>query len=347
MNLSLNTLPGALVLLVCLTSPLAADVVETRSGARLVGTVTAIDGSTITLETDYAGEISVKQEEVVRLETDRPQVYRLSGGTVMAGTLATTDRNELQIRGGDGVVTTRVGNLAASWPVEGEDPAMTALRRRWEYEAGVDITGKSGNSSQLGTSVNAAAALKSGDDTLQFYTAYNRQKSEGVKSVDQFKAGIDYQNNIGGSRYSWYVRDEGGFDRIKGIDLYNIAAAGFGYDFVREEHHTLTGRVGLSFRYEGYEDPMAEDVRSAGLDLGLKQEIEFARGELTNSLSVVPAFDDFGNFRALHDSFYEVPIAASHWKLRMGVSNDYSSEPPPGREELDTTYYTRLVLKFE
>lgn len=348
MKRPLNTfrvaLASAALSITCSTA--TADVVETRNGARLVGTVTTIGDAAVTLDTEYAGTLSIKQEEIVRLEVDRPQVYRLSGGTVMEGTLATTGDGQVQIRGRDGMVTTSVGNVAASWAPDDEDPAVAVLRRRWEYEAGVDITGKSGNSSQLGTSVNAQAVLKSGQDTLQFYTAYNRQKSEGVKSVDQLKAGIDYQNNFRG-RYSWYVRDEGGFDRIKEIELYNIAAAGLGYDFIKEDHHTLTGRFGLSFRYEGYEDPLAEDVRSAGLDFGLKQEVEFAQGELTNSLSVVPAFDDFANFRALHDSFYEVPLAAAHWKLRLGISNDYSSEPPPGRKKLDTTYYTRLVLRFE
>ena len=44
-----------------LTSALLADVVETKNGARLVGTVTKIDGSHVTLATEYAGTLTIKQ----------------------------------------------------------------------------------------------------------------------------------------------------------------------------------------------------------------------------------------------------------------------------------------------
>lgn len=331
----------------CATSAaLLADTVETRNGARLVGTVKKIDGSTITLETEYAGTISIKQDEVTSVVTDNPQFYRLSGGTVMQGTLNTAPGGELQIVGQDGTISTRVGNVAASWAPGGEDPAVTALRRNWSYEVGLDITGKTGNSEQEGAAITARATLKTPQDTLAFYGAYNRQVSDDVKSADQFKAGIDYQNNFSG-RFSWYLRDEGGFDRIKDIDLYNVAAAGAGYDFIKEPNHILTGRAGLSYRYEGYGDPTAEDVSSAGLDLGLRHSLTLANGTLNTTISFVPAFDDFGNYRALHDSSFEIPITASLWKLRIGLSNDYSSEPPAGREELDTTYYTRLILNWD
>jgi hypothetical protein len=323
-----------------------ADVVETRNGARLVGTVTGMDGTVVTLNTDYAGTLAIKQSEVVSVTTETPQFYRLSGGTVMQGTLQTNSAGQLLIAGQDGTITTQVANVAASWGPTGEDPAVATLRRKWRYEAGVDISGKDGNSQQLGTALSGRATLKTPQDTLEFYTAYNRQKSDGVKSADQFRLGVDYQNNFAG-RTSWYMRDEGGFDRIKDIDLYNVAAVGLGYDAIKKLNQTLTLRAGLSYRYEGYGDPLAEDVSSAGLDFGLKHDLTLPNSRLSNSLTYTPAFDDFGNFRIIHDSGYEMPIAASQWRLRIGLANDYTSRPPVGREKMDTTYYTRLILNWE
>ena len=66
-----------------------------------------------------------------------------------------------------------------------------------------------------------------------------------------------------------------------------------------------------------------------------------------NRLSFVPPFDDFGNFRLTHESFYEIPLSIPAWKLRLGISNDYNSEPGAGVEELDTSYFTRLVLTWK
>ncbi len=329
-----------------LATSVQADVVETRGGARLVGTVSSIDGTTVQLETDYAGTLAIKQSEVVAISTDNPRFYRLAGGTVLQGTVSTDTSGQLVIAGQEGSVSTPVGGLAATWGPTGEDPAVSALRRKWKYEAGIDISGKDGNSSQLGTAISGRAVLKTSQDALEFYTAYLREKSDGTKSADQFKLGVDYQNNFAG-RTSWYMRAEGGFDRIKDIDLYTIAAAGLGYDFIKKPNQTLTGRAGLSYRYEGYGDPLADDVSSAGLDFGLKHELTRDNWAITNSLSYVPAFDDFGNYRVTHDSGFEMPIAASQWKLRIGIANDFTSEPPAGREELDTTYYTRLILNWE
>jgi hypothetical protein len=187
--------------------------------------------------------------------------------------------------------------------------------------------------------------LKTPEDTLQFYSGYDRQVSDGTKSADQFKAGVDYQHNLAG-RWSWYARDEGGFDRIKDIEIYNVAAVGVGYDFIKEPKHILTGRAGLSYRYEGYVNPATTDLSSAGLDFGLNHEYEMANSRIVNRLSYTPTFNDFANFRIIHESFYEIPLVAPNWKLRLGVSNDYNSKPGTGVERLDTAYFTRFVLNW-
>jgi putative salt-induced outer membrane protein YdiY len=332
-------------LLVSAAVRLAADVVETKNGARIVGTVTKIDAGNVLVSTDYAGDLSVKQSEVTGITTDGPITVRLASGTVLAGKV-TTANGAMKIAGPDGELSTSVDRVAATWAVGAEDPQLVAKERHWAYEAAVDITGKTGNSEQLGTAVSARATLKTDQDTLQFYTGYNRQVVDGQKSADQFKAGVDYQNNFSG-RKSWYVRDEGGFDRVKDIDLYNLAAAGLGYDFIKEDLHTLTGRAGVAFRYEGYHNPATEDVKEAGLDFGLNHEWTFKNSKLVNRLSYDPGFNDFSNFRLSHESYYEIPLAIPFWNLRLGVSNDYNSKPGEGVERLDTTYFTRLVLNWQ
>jgi hypothetical protein len=335
-----------LATLALLASPLWADVIETKSGARLVGTVVKIDGAGVTLSTDFAGDIVVKQSEVVSVQTDKPQVYRLAGGTVLEGTLASTGGGAVDIVGADGKVSTDVSKIAMSWPSGARDPEIASLDRQWAYEAAAEITGKSGNKEQLGTAFGLRATLAGAKDKLAFYTAYDRQETDGTKSADQFKAGVDYTNNFKGHS-SWYVREEGGFDRVKGIDLYNIAAAGLGYDFIKKANQSLTGRAGLAFRYEAYDSLLIDDVNSMGLDLGLAHEISWEKSRMVNRLSYIPTFDDFGNFRAFHESFFETPLASTAWKLRLGISNDYTSEPAPGVDELDTTYFTRFVLSWK
>jgi hypothetical protein len=321
------------------------DIVETKNGARIVGQITKISDGSISVKTDYAGDLTIKQGEVTSITTDAPVSVRLKSGTVLQGTV-TSDASGVKISGSDGQLTTTVDKVAATWAAGGEDPSVTALRRHWTYEAAADVTGKTGNKEQLGTSASVRATLKTPQDTLLFYSAYDRQVADGAKSADQFKAGVDYQNNFSGKK-SWYVRDEGGFDRVKDINLYNVAAFGVGYDLIKEDKHLLTLRTGLSYRYEGYENPTTEDVNSAGLDIGLNHEWTFENSKLVNRISFVPTFEDFSNYKFTHESFYEIPLVAPHWKLRLGLSNDYTSKVGPGIERLDTTYFTRFVLTWE
>lgn len=335
--LSATLLPAA--------AQLSADVVETKDGARIVGKIVGIAGGAISVETSYAGTISVKQSEVTTLSTDAPIAVRLDTGTRLDGRVSAMPSGGVQIAGTDGSITTTTDKIAASWAAGEKDPGLAALERHWSYEAAVDIAGKTGNREQLGTAAALRATLKTPDDTLQFYTAYDRQMVDGTKSADQFKAGVDYQNNFSG-RLSWYVRDEGGFDRVKDVELYNVAAAGLGYDAIKEPKQLLTLRAGLSFRYEGYRNPLTTDVKSAGLDFGLAHEYTMANSKIVNRLSFVPTFEDFANYRLTHESFYEIPLAAPSWKLRLGVSNDYNSVPAPGVVELDTAYFARLVLNW-
>ncbi len=331
---------------VALAAQAFADVVETKNGARIVGKIVAISAGAIAVDTDYAGALTIKQSEVVSFTTDQPISVRLASGTRIDGKVGAAPDGTLQVVGADGTISTSVGKVAATWVAGGKDPDIAALERHWGYEAAVDIAGKTGNSEQLGTSASVRAKLKTAQDTLQFYGAYNRQVSDKVKSADQFKAGVDYQNNFHG-QLSWYARDEGGFDRIKDIELYNVAAFGLGYDVIKKPKQILTTRAGLSYRYEGYKNPATTNVSSAGLDFGLAHELTFDNSKLVNRISLVPTFEDFANFRLTHESFYEIPLVAPFWKLRLGVSNDYNSKPGPGVDKLDTMYFTRLVLTWE
>lgn len=346
--MSPNPIKRGLLALVCATllaANLSADVVETKNGARIVGKVLRISEGAIAIETTYAGTLAIKQSEVSTLTTDTPVAVRLASGTRMDGKISGGPDGSLHIAGSDGTITTTVAKVAASWTAGGKDPEVTALERSWAYEAAVDVTGKNGNKDQLGTAASIRAVLKTSQDTLQFYSAYDRQETDGLKSADQFKAGVDYQNNFKG-RSSWYVRDEGGFDRVKDIELYNVAGAGFGYDLIKQAKQVLTTRAGLSYRYEGYKNPLTEDVKSAGLDFGLMHELARDNWKLVNRLSYVPAFEDFANYRANHESYLEVPLTAPNWKIRFGVANDYNSQPGVGVEKMDTSYFARLVFNW-
>ncbi len=101
-------------MLIALSSAvLSADTVETKDGSRLVGTVTKIDGGNVTLLTSYAGEITIKQSDVVSITTDSAVAVRLASGTRTDGKVS-TEGGAVKIAGADGVISTSVDKVAAS-----------------------------------------------------------------------------------------------------------------------------------------------------------------------------------------------------------------------------------------
>ena len=333
---------GVLALFAVVVATGRADVIETKSGARLVGTITKIEGSSVFLSTNYAGTLTVKKSEVVSLQTDQVRFVHLAGGQVIAGTVEPSAAGLVKVVGAEGPVDAPISQIAELWAPSAKD----VKKPQWHYEAAGDVAGKSGNREQFSSVLSARAKRVGVHDTLQFYSAYRLQTANQVTSADQFKIGFDYANNYAG-RKSWYVRDESGFDRVKAIELYSVAGGGAGYDLVKNKRQLLTGRAGLSFRSEAYEDPNTPSIKSFGLDLGLHHVLNFSDAKWVNDFTFVPAFSDFTNYHLVQESYYEMPLSMVGWKLRLGVANDYNSLPGANVKKLDTTYFTRFVLSWQ
>ena len=310
-----------------------------------MGRIKLIHAGVITISTDYAGDINVKQGLVTSITTDEPVGVRTADGTRVVGVMAAAPGGGVVIAGPTGPVGTSVGNISASWAVGQEDPDIVAARRKWTYEAGVDINGESGTDHQLSTDYSFKATRTGPSDVLKLYTDYNRQETDGEVSTDQFKVGVDYSDNFAPVE-SWYVRDEGGFDRVNDILFYDIAATGVGYDFIKRDDETLTGRVGLSYRYDEYSGVGAGHLSEPGADFGILYTRKFKTSLLADTLSFDPTFSDPSVFVINHDVHYDIPLVNPYWKLSLGMTNSYDSRPVDGVDKLDTLYFARLVLTW-
>ena len=330
-----------------------ADTVETKDGARLVGKITGITENTIALETVYAGSLRIKKAEVVGFSTEDPLVIRLASGTTMSGKVTHSGGSRMEIAGSDGVLTTEMPKIAASWALEGEDSAVIKMRdeledkrRKWSYEVGLDITGKSGNSEESGTAARMRATLAGPDDSLGLYLSYDQAEKNGGKTSNEIIAGATYDSFFK-EKLGWFVRSEIESDEFEDVDIRVTVAGGLSYRFINQEKHTLGMRAGFGYRFEGLEN--GNNIEAPSLDLGLKHFYQFNKfGRVTTVIKFIPSVEDFSDFRLSQDTGFEFPLGAGgSWKLRMGISNFFNNNPAPGREELDTTYYSRLIFSWD
>ncbi len=216
---------------------------------------------------------------------------------------------------------------------------------KWNYEVGLDLAGKSGNSEKIAFGGKAVAKMEREQDELELYVQGGYAKDDGDKTQEEVKGGADYEYKID-ERWAWYLRNELEYDKIEGIDLRATIATGMGYYFLNNEEQSLRGRFGLNFRREEYDTGREENL--AGGDLGLKHWVKLsANTEMTNEVTFTPAFEDFEQYLIHHESKVDVAMnEAKTWKLSLGIANDYNNTPAPGKRELDTEYFVRLVFSW-
>ena len=348
MNLShLRISALAIVAGAVLTAPSIADTVGTKDGSTIQGKILRVTGGVVEIETAFAGVLKIQQSAVASLGTDSPVFVRYQGGNTIQGAVSTATGGEVRVAGPGAWGTGKVDNVEAVWIDPSESPeakAAAAAKRAWAFEASVDVIGSQGNTDSLATSFGFAATLAGPQDKLAFYAAYTRAELEGDVSANNAKGGVDYSAYFS-PKASWYVREEIGTDKIKDLDFYSNTAAGLGYAVIRESNQELTFRAGLAYRYESYE--FGADISTPALDLGLIHSYTAKTWRLGNKITFLPSLQDFANYRVQHDSFLELPLASSQWKVRLGLANDYVSEPQPGKKKLDTTYYTKFILSWK
>ena len=217
--------------------------------------------------------------------------------------------------------------------------------RKWKFVAAADIAGKSGNSDRFATRLSGIATLEGKTDKLMFYGSVDKAEENSNTTADEIKGGIDYSSFFT-ETWSWYVRGEMEKDEIEQLDLRTTAAFGIGKHLIRKKDQELEFRGGLAYRFENYQD--GSKVESPGLDLAFIHHKDFTWGVMKNLLLFNPSFEDFANYRAYHESSLELPLGTGEfWKLGIGVSNDYNSEPIAGLKAMDTTYFTRLLLSWK
>lgn len=330
---------------------LSAGRIETSDGSIINGKILSIEAGVIKVVTSYAGEISIKQSEVVVFSSDETINVSTDGGNTFKGTVA-GEGGAIKIASEGGTFETSVNYVTAVWQPGEDSPQGKVLKaeiavneRKWKFDASVDISGKSGNSDRTYTGIGASAVLESKQDRLGFYLLVDTAEENGNTTADELKGGIDYSSFISDS-FSWYARGELEKDDIELLDIRTTAAFGIGKHVIHKDDQKLEFRGGLAYRFESFQN--GTDVESPGLDFALIHFKDLGWGSMNNLVTYNPSFEDFGNFRVYHDSSLDLPVGTGEfWKLRIGVSNDYNSEPVPGLKEMDTTYYTRLLLSWK
>ena len=178
----------------------------------------------------------------------------------------------------------------------GEDAAVTNKPPKWDVSVAAGLTYTSGNSKTLLATANALAVRKwdeaKNEIDLGADGAYG--KNDGVVNNNQAHGFIQY-NRLFTERFYGYLRVDGLYDPIAGIDYRVTVSPGVGYYFIKGTNTMLRGEVGPGYLWEHNTD--GTDNRYATLRFAERFEQKIsAVAKFYESVEYLPQVDDFSNY---------------------------------------------------
>ena len=352
----------ALVAVACMATGAMADKITTKAGDVITGKVTGIKAGVVTIETAFAGTLSIERVLIDTIDYDNTEkIFVRTDATSREKTEVTVSRDEagnvILIPVADKHNLLALEDVSSLWGADAEDPDFPPVKL-WSYSASFGMTGHEGSSSDLSISAYVDAVRTTESNTLKLYASMNKARSDGASTSEQYIAGVDFEERPR-EHWSWYVRDEVQHNRFNDYRLRNVAAGGAGYYFWND---TIDGRVsllrlrfGLAHTYTDHytKKPGGDSVSDSdiALDFGLLFHYDFVCGISWNTeITYTPLIDDLEKGIIVHETKWSylmkelglVSDKLTDVSLEAGVRNEYQTQPEPGTNHTDTTWYLRL-----
>ncbi len=328
----------------------SADRFELADGSVVLGRLVTAEAGKFRIETAFAGTIEIAQDKIKSFATDEAVHVGLAAGREVLGRV-TPAGDGIQVAAPGGPLAAPVGRVATVWRQGADSPAAhkrkeeaARMARHWAYETSLAMAGRTGAAEKFGANLGFKATRENAQDKLILGFQAERARDNGIESADRDAGFADYSAFIT-EKNVWYARLALERDLIKDLNLRSTTGLGYGYKLIKSRTEDLEFRTGASYVYESYTNHTRFD--SPGLDIALLHTRTFRNSKLVNSLTYTPAFKDFSNYHAHHESSLELPLVASLWKIKIGLANDYVSLPPDGAGRLDTTYFTSLLVNWK
>lgn len=326
----------------------SADQIKMANGSVIVGEVLQVFGGKVKVKTDFAGELTIDSAKVASIATDKNVNVALPDGKV-AGKMT-----EAGLQGSGTTVTpVDIKTVTAIWPDGSVDPTLPK-QRKWSYEIGLDINGKTGNTEKLTYGGSAKAALTGPQDKLLLYLRGKHARENHLTNEKEIIGGADYERRIAETKHSWYARSEYEYDKYNDLDPAWTSAAGYGFYMLDKDDVKIRLRLGLSYVYKDYISDKETDS-SVGLDANYHHEIKLKKlsvfdnfASFVTDVTYTPAFEDLNDYRLLHESALSLPLGGSkYWSIRIGMTNDYYNRVAEDKKHMDTTYFTKIILTWD
>ncbi len=323
---------AALALVLIMAQPAAADEVKMKNGDRISGAIVKMEGGSLIINTDYAGELKIKWDQVAGLVSEGPIAVQCSEGLI-SGTARECPMGQVDVQSADGKTTIVLAQVEAINPKD---------KSKLETKGGVNLSAwsKRGNTHKDNYDLLA---------NMTFEWDVHRVIVQAESHYTEDKSNTTEENSLGSLEYNRFISEkvyafanaQASQDKFKDINLRTAAGLGLGYQFLATDRTNLSFEVGPNYVYED------GDIRGTQDWFAWRWEIDFDYWIWEKVVQVY--HQDWGLLRMDDQNQYflntytglKFPLGMG-FNAKLQFDYNWDNNPQPGKEKYDQ----RTMLLF-
>ncbi|HET9400302.1 MAG TPA: DUF481 domain-containing protein, partial [Candidatus Acidoferrales bacterium] len=231
-----------------------ADQVTLKNGDRISGTVVGSDGKTLDMKSEFAGEIKIQWDAIVKIESSQQLHVALKDGKTVVGTITSSDAGIVVATKDAGTVSApretvvAIRNDVAEAEYEMEmHPRLTQM---WSGLLDLGFAATRGNSETSAFNLSGKAARVTSHSKIAAYgtAIYNRDSTSGVPTTTAhaIRGGIRGDLNVSPRIFVFGLSDFE-YDQFQGLNLRNDTGGGLGYHVFKRKDTFLDANAGITY----------------------------------------------------------------------------------------------------
>jgi putative salt-induced outer membrane protein YdiY len=215
----------------------------------------------------------------------------------------------------------------------------------WTGSVELGLNGSEGNTETLSFLGRIQGLRDVSDYSTSFDLSYFTKRDDGELTEDRFDSMLRNDWKINDSPWRFWAQARFQYDGFKEWDSRLSLFAGPGYVFVDDGETFLMGRAGLGATKEfGGERNEWQPEGLLGVDFS-RQLTE--RQKINATVEYIPSLQHIQRYRLRGKADWELLVDPEiSMSLKVGVEDEYNSDPPGDDKRNDFRYYVLLVWSF-
>jgi putative salt-induced outer membrane protein len=312
------------------------DEITLKNDMHLIGTIDSMEEKTLTINTAYAGDISVQWDEVEQLQSQKPLSVQIF--------------EEKKDSDGDDFLKTSRTTVTALGGSEGLSPALVKtinipdLRYKGTFDLGGNRTSGNTDTTAVNASTDNTMWTERHRGILNGKYAFASADGENTAKNARGTLGYDYffTKKLFANSYEFLE-----YDKFQGLDLRSTTSLGLGYQFLDTPSHSLSGSIGPAFVYEKFEETGTTKTVTGAWAVDWSLEVIADRLRVYHRQK---GFRDLGvggstALRWTSEQGARIDIYKSLY-LKVAFEYRYNSDPEPGKDKSDEAFIWALGYEF-